>query len=206
MNPAKVRRVCPPKPEYFKPSWAETSRPVYVFVSLEDESGAKIPFTKDILNKVVQPLLDAFERSPLFFAKYGNIIQSVTTVEMRSMVLFKTLLDKPQYFKNPLFLKVTYGDLIRSHGSACGLFYRFVLDKMKGYFGRDEKIVELIGKFMRDGLISDRLFDSESLLVSLQLIAVERHNRVPGEIANLEVLIREREALLLERAAIHEAE
>jgi hypothetical protein len=147
--------------------WALTSRPVYVVREL-DLTKASDEELKEVVLSVATPLINAVERSPFFFGKYEHLIRHLDIRDMMMASLFKTLMDKPQYFKNPFFLGKSRDDVEKLFGKSClERHERFVaiarFDLTQGY----EKQLK---KFVADGLLPTSFFDTQCLVTLIHLI------------------------------------
>ena len=159
--------------KYHKPSWQATWSGVYVSVDLEeDPDSGNVLFHQSDLNLVVDPLIDALEKKPYFFAKYAFLIKSMESIELIAVVLFKTLLDKPQYYKNskmmwtPEKVKAEFGEDV-VHLQA------MIVASIRALFSSVGGLCGYVRRFIQDELIPKAYFDSESLFITLQLIVDE---------------------------------
>ena len=161
-----------------KPKWSELSINVYASVELTTDDEGGVNFTEEALGKICHPLLEVFEDSPYFFGKYRYLICPLESTELIGVVVFKTLLDKPQYFKNRAMMTpaMTRHRILRECGEDLFVHHAKVVVDLKVYFGKTSELCGHIRRFMSRFFIPSSYFDSESLLVALQLIVDEKIN------------------------------
>lgn len=157
--------------------WAKNSKPVYVIQKLDFcfDGNDSLRKMKEVVQAVLDPLFDALQQCPYFFAKYSRLITHVNSPEMKMCALFKTLLDKPQYFKNSFFISKSREDLEKTFGKRCLKDYDEFLSDAREYPAKDEgRFYTYLQKFMRDGRLPANHFDSQSYLTALYLIVDEK--------------------------------
>jgi hypothetical protein len=143
-------------------------------VDLSKSADGEVIFEEEHLKKVSGPLLRALEIYPAFFVKYAFLIQNMESVELIAVVLFKTLLDKPHYYQTSRWVAVRREDVARDYGEDILVQHECILTQLKALFENTGTMCTHVRWFIAEEFIPKEYFDSESLIVALQLIVDEK--------------------------------